>query len=280
MKHWYEDDFLYHHLGFKLVTEDNSLTTVKNILDSANCSKSAFRDWAVKEVQRKMKDVDLDDLNYEKNPGQLKQVFLLHNILLSFGRNGNSRNNRFAFDEYKKVEKDGGWSIEHIHAQFSKEMKDEAAIKKWLAETYAEIKDLKETDVVAHEGDIILGVEELIISVRAMQYAEHLDIEEFNRLKIQIVKKFDSGSIHVLDNLALLATKHNSALNNGIFAVKRRKIIEMDQEGKFIPPATRNVFLKYYSPTDLQPFFWSKADKAYYVGNIKKTLKPYLTFVI
>jgi hypothetical protein len=277
LKHWYEDDFLYHHLGFKLLLEDNSLLAVRAIIENSNCTKSAFKDWAFGEVKRKMVDVELDEINYEENAAQIKRVFLLHNILLSMGKSGKTTLNRFAFDQYRKIENEGGWSIEHIHAQQSKEMKEAGAIRKWLEETYAAIKDLKTTDFEINEDSSNHpSVEELGESVRVMKDAGEIEVEAFNRLKIQIVQRFDSESIHVLDNLALLATRHNSELSNGIFAVKRKKIIMMDKDGKFIPPATKNVFLKYYSLTDLQPFFWSKADKAKYIEDIKSKLEPYL----
>jgi hypothetical protein len=47
----------------------------------------------------------------------------------------------------------------------------------------------------------------------------------------------------------------------------------MDKRGDYIPMATRNVFLKYYSPADrLQLHFWSPADKDAYFLAIKDTL--------
>lgn len=57
---------------------------------------------------------------------------------------------------------------------------------------------------------------------------------------------FDSRSVHVLDNLALLSRKHNSSLNNAIFPVKRNRIIELQKEGKYVPLTTMNVFLKIF----------------------------------
>ena len=277
LKYWYEDNSLYHHLGFKLALEGNPLSAVKHFINNAACSKSAFRSWAVTQVKQKMAEINLDDLSYEKDHTTLKQVFLLHNITLAMGSKG-IYNNRFPFDQYKKVEIDGGWSIEHIHAQLSKEMKEELAIRKWLKETYESVKELKETDIEEKPGaeSQLPDIAELKAKIEFMLKAGKVDTTAFNELKLQIIQKFDSPSVHVLDNLALLASKHNSALNNAIFAVKRNRIIAIDKENQFIPPATRNVFLKYYSISDLQPFYWSKADKENYINDIKSRLMPYL----
>ena len=58
--------------------------------------------------------------------------------------------------------------------------------------------------------------------------------------------------------------------------VKRNKIIELEKEGKFIPLCTRNVFLKFYSNSDNQPYYWSLDDKISYFAALKVVLKPYL----
>ncbi|POY36782.1 hypothetical protein C3K47_10535 [Solitalea longa] len=278
LKYWFKDDTLYHHLGFKFIFEKKPLETVKSCIDNANVNKSAFKKWAIEEVKEKIRGINLDDINYEKHTHELKQVFLLHNILSVMNAEQNG-SNRFSFEQYKKVELDGGWSIEHIHAQQTKEMKEEKAIRKWLDETYKSIKDIKETDFEADAlaNEFENSVEVLANEVNEMRQSQSIDFNAFNELKLRVIEKFDSKSIHILDNLALLSFKQNSSLNNAIFAVKRRKIIGFDKEQQFIPPATKNVFLKYYSDNDLQPFFWSKADKENYVNDIKKKLHPYLT---
>jgi hypothetical protein len=278
LKYWFNDNSLYHHLGFKFILENNPLKTVKMCIDNSNCNKSEFKRWAINEVVDEMKGINLDNINYEKHSQQLKQVFVLHNVLSAMDSKKNGAS-RFSFEQYKKVELDGGWSIEHIHAQQAKEMKEEKAIRKWLDETYNSIKNIKESDFdikdTAKEFDE--NVEVLVSEVFEMIGSKEINLNVFNELKLRVIEKFDSPSIHVLDNLALLSFKQNSSLNNAIFATKRRKIIDFDREHKFIPQATKNVFLKYYSKDDLQPFFWSKSDKEYYVSDIKNKLHSYLT---
>jgi hypothetical protein len=79
-----------------------------------------------------------------------------------------------------------------------------------------------------------------------------------------------------LGNLTLLSVRQNSKLNNQTFAVKRLKVIEFDKSGKFIPPTTRNVFLKYYTDLVDDPHFWTSEDAKAYLNDIEASLKELL----
>ena len=52
----------------------------------------------------------------------------------------------------------------------------------------------------------------------------------------------------------------------------------MDRNGEFIPFCTRNVFLKYYTPSDqLGKFYlWEDSDRIAYIKAINKVLDKYL----
>jgi hypothetical protein len=52
--------------------------------------------------------------------------------------------------------------------------------------------------------------------------------------------------------------------------LKRRKIIENEKNGTFIPVCTKNVFLKYYSEELKDLELWNEKDKEAYLLNIKK----------
>jgi hypothetical protein len=286
MKYWFSNDNLYHFLGYILTINDNSISTLRRILENSNCKKDEFKDWAFNEIRESLVEVDLENLAYDKNYKNLKNVFLLHNVITTDNLNI-AQKNRFPFNLYKEINNDGGWSIEHIHAQQSQEMKEEKAIKKWLEDTYKAIenintieKEIKKFDKNGKEQYVI----EVVIIDNALKQevinlieADKINTDVFNLLKDKLIKIFESDSIHVLDNLALLSKKDNSTLNNSIFPVKRNKIIQMEKEGKYIPVTTRNVFFKYYNESDLQPFYWSKSDKKNYVKNIKEILKPFLS---
>lgn len=285
MKYWFSNDNLYHYLGFILTINDNSISTLRRILENSNCKKDKFKEWAFGEIKDSLLEVDLENLTYDKNYKNLKNVFLLHNVITTDNLN-NAQKNRFPFNLYKEINNEGGWSIEHIHAQQSQEMKEEKAIKKWLEDTYKAIenintieKEIKKIDKNGKEHyviEIITIDNDLKKEVKNLLEKDKINTETFNLLKDKLIKIFESDSLHVLDNLALLSKKDNSSLNNSIFPVKRNKIIQMEKEGKYIPVTTRNVFFKYYNGSDLQPFYWSKSDKINYVENIKEILKPFL----
>ena len=263
-----------------MASEGNSVNTLRNIIDNSKCQKSDFRKWAKEEVKIKLSDVRLDELTYGKGNNDIKRIFLLHNIISAL-RATSIQKNKFPFNYYKKIEKEGGWSIEHIHAQQSKEIKNSKAIRQWLEDTLEAIKDIKtidrNEDTVDIEDETDANYDEYKKRIMELLKQESIDEEEFNQFKNSIIRLFDSESIHILDNLTLLSKKHNSALNNAIFPVKRNKILSLEKEGEYIPLATRNVFLKYYTKSDLQPYYWSKVDKEEYYKNIVENLRPYLT---
>ena len=53
--------------------------------------------------------------------------------------------------------------------------------------------------------------------------------------------------------------------------------MELEREGSFIPIATRNVFLKYYSDSPNHLTYWTTDDRHSYVQAIRATLAKYLT---
>ena len=280
LKYWFENDYLYHHLGYIIALENNPITTIRKFIKNADCKKSEFKIWVFQEVKNLVANIDLQEVNYEKNTADLTKIFLLHNILISETLQ-NAQKNRFPFNLYKKTDKDGGWSIEHIHAQQSKEMKEINAIKKWLEDTYDTIKDIqiveKKNTRDENQSEEEVDIQHYKDQITRIRENETIDLEEFNILKNKLIEIFDSESVHVLDNLALLSKKQNSSLNNAIFPVKRNKILQFDKEGQYIPIATKNAFLKYYSDSNLQPYFWSRTDKEAYYKDIEEKLKPYLT---
>jgi hypothetical protein len=77
---------------------------------------------------------------------------------------------------------------------------------------------------------------------------------------------------NALSNLVLLDVGTNRSYKNAIFPVKRTRIIELDKRGQFVPPATRNVLLKYYSPQAAQLMLWDGADQDAYGAEIEETL--------
>lgn len=278
-KSWYNNRTLYHLIGYLLINH----VPIKDILNNSNTTKPIFKDWLKTKIKENIQGIKIKDLTYGNK--SLEKTLLLFNIL-SVENLSNTIQNRFPFNHFKTIKtEDGGWSIEHIHAQQSESMKEVKAIKTWLDETLEAIKNISTLEIEDKPQDQSDNVVTQVIKVDMAPYIKNIEkmisdddvnIQEFNNLKNELITLFDSSSVHELDNLALLSKKDNSALNNSIFPVKRNKIIELEKEGKFIPLCTRNVFLKFYSNSDNQPYYWSTDDKKSYYNALKETLKPYL----
>ena len=72
--------------------------------------------------------------------------------------------------------------------------------------------------------------------------------------------------------MALLSGPINSSIGNGYFNEKRNKIIEFDEMGKYILPATKNVFLKYHTIEIDNVYSWTTSDQENYKKSITKKI--------
>lgn len=55
---------------------------------------------------------------------------------------------------------------------------------------------------------------------------------------------------------------------NGLEMVRANK-----GESAFVPPCTRNVFMKYYTPALNDPNYWTKDDAKYYLEDIRHCIE-------
>ena len=99
---------------------------------------------------------------------------------------------------------------------------------------------------------------------------EKWDIEHIHATADEPAEADDS-----LANLTLLDSNTNRSYGNSPFDQKRRIILEVDAEGKFVPVCTRNVFLKVYS-NEVDGFDdWTDKDKDSYIQAMKQELKRF-----
>lgn len=258
-KFWFKDTTNYHLVGF-LVT--SNISDIKEIYSKAkDKTKKDFNTFLKKKIKEKIKIKDIDELEYEKNRKDIENILLFFNIATIL--NNKSSNIRFSFSEFSAQR----WSLEHIHAQNDKGLKDKKAQDAWLSSVEKYLDDNK------------IGDKQLAEMIGS--FKEDNKRNDFFALQIEILNRFgdkDLLDMHGIENLALLTTKNNSSLSNGPFIEKREKIIEMDKNGEFIPICTKNVFLKYYTNTKKlsDVYFWSKQDQEDYKGSIIKTLENFL----
>ena len=255
LKEWYGNREVFHKVGF-LVSVGNKDKVLINLLNSTTGKKkdevSVYLD---SEIKKEMKEVILGELTYQSK--NTHQVLLLFNVLSVM--NVKDESLRFPFDKYKSND----WSLEHIHAQNAESLNTTEKRKEWLR-LHKEILE-EETELAKKIGNIL---------------EKDITNEQFRELQKQVFSQLSNETggdyLDSLANMALLNVGNNAALNNSVFEVKRRKIIEMDKAGAYIPYCTRMVFFKYYTPTPSNLHSWGADDREAYIKAIEETLKPYL----
>lgn len=282
LKEWYNDFDLFHHIGFLVATG----TSVKSLLDIAMSTdnpikKSEFRLKVLEMIRQRMifkvgeEEIDYAELNYEKHSAYIQCVLLLFNVETI--RQKGDENIRFPFDRYKN---EGTWSLEHIHAQNSENLKTNQEWKDWLEIHKKSLEGLE----VSSEGkkqidDVISRMNEVISHIDEIGYKGSIR-DEFNAVAPDVINILSDGDdksqMHTLSNMALLTVGENATLNNSTFDVKRMKIIDMDKAGDYIPICTRNVFMKYYSSSDTKLHFWSEEDRKGYIRAMNNVLYDHI----
>lgn len=258
---WYNDNHYYHLIGY-LIQIGKAIEEIKSLSD--NNTKSQFRKELTTLIKtnignklKKEKITKLVELTYNENYDLVTDILLLFNAISTM----NSEYSRFPFERYV-TEK---WSLEHIHAQNSEDLRTDAQRKALLDEQKSFLKSISDEDVITRI-DLLLN-------------QSSMDLIEFAKLQEEIFRKFagdEDAGVHSIDNLALLTRKNNSTLNNNIFPIKRDKIIQLDEKGAFIPLCTKNVFLKYYSKDVTQNATWTADDRREYLNEIENVLTNFL----
>lgn len=276
--HWYRDPDLYHKIGF-LVTVNESLSNL--IYLSLKSTKSDFHAALNRKISAKValqQQQTLQELTYEADYRLINNILLLFNV--ESIRCHKHTTEKYPFTAHKSSE----WSLEHIHARNSESIDrtNRSVWRSWLEyhkTVLEELIEAPETQGIDEETQKIWRY--LLMEINKLEQ-EQLTWERFSALSQDIINSFSkdenvfSGNA-TISNLALLRRPDNTALNNSVFEVKRRDIIRLDKEGKYIPICTRRAFLKYYNePTSSHQYFiWTKTDRENYIREIEKKLAPY-----
>ena len=301
LREWYENPKLYHLVGYVIT---RGLADINDLLkEAAGSSKTRFEQSILETIQKKVeKYKPLAELQYGEHNEQIHNLLLLFNIRTILDSRSATR---FPFERYKKA----NWSLEHIHAQNAKELTDRDEFERWdryhrrrlsyldgeparalrqemdgwRAELPAGPQALTEaqaTRVRAVCVELETMIDDLLRSVRQHGQEPARAGAETGTSQGPVgadnLQKLSDEEMHGIGNLALLGRDENSSLSNDYFPDKRKRIIAMDQEGKFIPAATKNVFLKYYSHDDApQVDLWGPVDCENYSDAIGEALKLY-----
>jgi hypothetical protein len=268
---WFNNNNYYHRIGYLISSKPFGKYKEVNlnilVHNAINTSKQEFSKQ-IDELIKLSVAVNLKDLRYDNHRAQLFNILLLFNV--ETFRKLQSTDEFYSFKQHKNEL----WSIEHIHARNS-EIFDKTKREPWLEWLQIHKKQL---ELMPNTEQLLARI--IIASSPALNWNTFLplytDINNFF-IKEDDAEKLDQES-EGLNNLALISMPDNSALNNSVFAVKQRKIIDLDKKGSFIPICTRRVFLRYYQDQNIttQNIYWSSADRKQYYDTIKETLQAYL----
>ena len=275
---WYEDQELYHHIGYLMCTESSSskrLALLRKLLKQAKtCTAPEFKASLRREIGKKIEAIRLNELSYEERPADIHRVLLLHNIHQHIFT---SEQIRFPFDLYMKEK----WSLEHIYAQQSEPLRKREEQIGFIEEHIATFRqdafgDDKET------SSLIVRLEGIRSQIQEPKKEESERVSLFAKA-LELITTFevnqmgDTVPLHGLQNLCLLSRGVNSALSNRTFARKREimREIVMTATQEYIPMATRRVFLKYYSASPKDNAYWRREDAEAYMEHIRSVREHY-----
>lgn len=265
---WHADRSLFHKIGFLIAQRVTTFSTL--LVQAKGKSKSVFHDELNRLIRESLNltTTGLRDLTYQSE--KTSRVLLLMNVETIRQREHSFE--RYSFKEHAK----GYWSLEHIHAQSAegiRRSKDQWAT--WLKYHRRALEALDGVEPATKH--LLLAKTDEVLASPDIKESDFQDLErEFTAL-LSLEKDTSEDAMHSIANLALLHSGDNSALSNSVFAVKRAEILELDQQGSYIPVCTRDVFLKYYSPADEhQMHFWSTRDREHYLDAMRRVLGDYL----
>ena len=283
LKEWYGNREIFHKVGFLVAVGNKDKALINLLNNTAGKKKDEVSVYLDSQIKEEIKEVNLGELTYQSK--DTYQVLLLFNVISVM--NVKDESLRFPFDKYKN----NAWSLEHIHAQNAEILNTTEKQKEWLSIHKEVLQSMIEREnlenAIREKGQQKSTIEarikklrDLLNAIEKMERQNSIVKAQFDELQKQIFSQLSNETggdyLDSLANMALLNVGDNAALNNSVFEVKRRKIIEMDKTGAYIPYCTRMVFFKYYTPTPSNLHFWGADDREAYIKAIRETLKPYL----
>ena len=292
---WFNDLSLYHYIGYLRcpVKDKEKVIKIENLIDNWKDGKDRFCSFLKDKIKERLSECNCLDQQYELDgypaKTKCKPLLLLHNIQTVINQNKEYESKKeyglpvfykFPFHLYKKEK----WDVEHIDSNTTNDLEKEKDQKEWLKYSALDYMISKNENI---KNDIIAFLKNGID-------------KSFETLSEEIEKCVSSENNwansekdkNKVWNFVLLDAGTNRGYGNAIFPAKRRCIIGKDQgkrividddlntseekgEIAFVPPVTKNVFLKYYNTSVDNLRCWNIADAKLYKQNILNTLKEY-----
>lgn len=292
-REWFMDVTFFHYIGF---LTSCGVSPKNYIRKWAELDKTAFTEELKKEIATKIEG--LNNLNQTfSNPKAWHPLLLLFNVQSvinqnsgytrqaeeCFMQNVNRAFYKFPFDLFHQEP----WDIEHIDSATENELQGLKDQKMWLKVSYLGLQ--KEID---KDQDLLKNIKIYLSRNEQNDVAFETIREQINALLERLYPTTSIQNKDAIGNLVFLDSNTNRSYGNAIYPAKRMIIIGKDQgkeysinddlcireiEGQksFIPPCTRNVFMKYYTPNSTDVMSWSQADADSYTTQIYETLKDF-----
>lgn len=283
---WFKDYELFHYVGY-LIDCGKPIREIKEAKEGNKDdnipakSKNEFKKYLKEEIKNNQVKFNIDNLDYHENKdkNKIRKVLLLFNIQTVLETQKSDM--RFPFHKYKSED----WDIEHVRSQ--NDQNDTGRIKnpdEWANDIFDFF--VGSTDTAKISEFIIQSemteIKELCKALLDFQSetGKNQKQENFNTAYKKVsdyFKESDSpDNINSISNLALLDATTNRSYGNAFFPIKRKRIIENDKNGIFVPICTKNLFLKYYSKKLGEVMYWNSDDANDYLQSIKETLEEFL----
>lgn len=280
LQSWYEDNTLYHYIGFLIAEGDKPLYIYKK-LEEAKLNSDNSNEWTVEQIKQelyklirskfiyKQKELTLDEIKELKyNNGTLvRRTLLLFNVESCV----KTKNIRFSFDAYR--EKKQHWDIEHVNSQNDSDLQKNEERKAWMER----VKGLLIAEKDDEAANYLVEINRYLDIYNEGGAVSH---DKYKDIYSKITRYFDPDNENLdkdrLGNLTLLDSGTNREYHDSPFPYKRQCIIDKDMKGdSFIPICTRNLFLKYFSDRGMvNSMRWTNDDMNNYENAIINTLKP------
>lgn len=314
-REWFDDLHFYHYVGFLVdqKTKIGDIYKVwkeqKLVVSEGNegektidiRTKEAFlTDYLIPEIKTKVSGCNNLEKQYETGKSEdVKQrcrpLLLLHNIQTVINQNDRQTADGYSRVFYKfpfHLYKTEGWDIEHIDSNSENGFDEFDSMVEFLANHYNAVDEDLQLDIIDFCSD----------SSKADNFTKLRSSIEGALDKCVNGDRLNPEEKNKIWNFALLDSSTNRSYGNSIFSAKRRIIIgkdkgkyipvprvitkkghkcidvaseEVDAPSSFIPPCTRQVFLKYYSAIVASPNYWLKTDAKNYKEDIFTTLKMF-----
>lgn len=279
---WYNDMELFHYVGYLIEYKYKLSVLIEEW--NRKTDKKSFISYLKTQIRNIILSCPNLDNQYKEDggdKGKCKPILLFHNVQTVINQNSKNIDSyglgifyKFPFHLYKME----SWDVEHINSNTTNAEDDETTQREWLMNVYLVVNEEIQEKIRSYFNDKSVSYEELKDKIPSV---DNWTPEEKNRIW----------------NYALLDSSTNRSYGNAIFSGKRRVIIgkdqgkllaipklkrdgtleigeESDAHSSFVPPCTKQVFMKYYSASLSDFNYWDKeTDAPAYLKDIENCIK-------